>query len=300
MKKFLFLLLFLSSFLVQAQSYLPKSTGVVIKKSYYTFSYDEANEQAKWVYYELDPKFTNGKAKRHNDFRPDRSVRTGSATLADYRSSGYDRGHLCPAAAMKLNPKAMSETFFMSNMSPQSPDFNRGIWKDLEAIVRDWVRNERRLYVVTGPIFKDNKGKIGKSGVTIPGYYFKVIYDPTDKEKMIALILPNKKCSKSLSSYVVPVDKVEALTGINFFPQLADSKENSLEAKSNATSWTWKAKKHRYSASSKTTKSSSSVFNSSKTNKSGKHRCRAITKKGTQCKRNAKSGSNFCTQHAVL
>jgi len=299
MKKFLFLLLLLSSFLVQAQSYLPESTGVIIKKTYYTFSYDEANEQAKWVYYELNPSFINGKSKRHNDFRPDRSVRTGSATLSDYKASGYDRGHLCPAAAMKLNPKAMSETFFMSNMSPQAPDFNRGIWKNLESIVRDWVRNERRLYIVTGPIFKDNKGKIGKSGVTIPGYYFKVIYDPTDKEKMIALILPNKKCSKSLSSYVVPVDKVEALTGIDFFPQLADSKENALESKSIATNWSWKVNKHRHSVSNKTS-SSHSVLKSSTTVKSAKHRCRAITKKGSQCKRNAKSGSNFCSQHAVI
>jgi len=95
--------------------------------------------------------------------------------LADYKNSGYDRGHLCPVAAMKLNHTSMSETFFMSNISPQEPNFNRGIWKNIEALVREWGWNTKS-HVVSGPIFKDNKGSIGANKVTVPGHYYKVIY----------------------------------------------------------------------------------------------------------------------------
>jgi len=237
--RLLVLAVLLSVFSVNAQELLPKSKGFISKKSYYTISYNEKHEQPNWVYYELKPQFIKAKTKRSNKFKADKSIPSGSATLKDYKASGYDRGHLCPAAAMKLNAKAMSESFFMSNMSPQAPQFNRGVWKKLEAKVRKWVLSERRLYVVSGPIFKNNLGTIGANKVTIPGSYYKVIYDPTDTKKMIAFILPNKASSAKLSSFVVSVDKVEQAAGIDFFPALPDSIENKLEAKSNVRRWTF-------------------------------------------------------------
>lgn len=97
---------------------IPESKGEIIKHRYYTLAYSEENEQAYWVYYELTPSNVKGTAKRRDNFRPDPSVKTGSATLADYKNSGYDRGHLCPAADMRINTKAMSETFYMSNIVP--------------------------------------------------------------------------------------------------------------------------------------------------------------------------------------
>jgi endonuclease G len=115
----------------------PKSSGEIIKHSYYTLAYSEENEQAYWVYYVLTPEEINGTQTRTDDFRPDPAVSTGSASLADYSGSGYDRGHLCPAADMKLNKTSMSETFYLSNMSPQLAGFNRGIWSTVE----DQVRN---------------------------------------------------------------------------------------------------------------------------------------------------------------
>ena len=103
-------------------------------------------------------------------------VTTGSAHSSDYTKSGYDRGHLCPAADMDFNPVAMEESFFMSNISPQAPEFNRGIWKDLETEVRNWAKKEKKIYVVTGPVFRDNKGTIGEDKVTVPGYFFKISF----------------------------------------------------------------------------------------------------------------------------
>jgi len=223
--------------LVLAQEYLPVSSGEIIKHTYYTLSYNEAHEQANWVSYHLTSAMEKGKEKRTDNFRTDPSVSTGSATLNDYKGSGYDRGHLCPAADMKLNHTAMSETFFLSNMSPQAPEFNRGIWKELEETVRDWAMQDGDIYVVSGPVFKDNKGAIGPDRVTVPGYYYKVIYDPHGQGKMIALLLPNGKGTKPLSRYEVTVDSIEALTGIDFFPELPDNREAMLESSADFSAW---------------------------------------------------------------
>ena len=99
----------------------------------YTICYRESYEQAEWSAYSLSREQLKKNASRSNDFRPDPQISSESASLADYKGSGFDRGHLTPAADMSFDQKAMSETFFMSNMSPQAPEFNRGIWKDLEA-----------------------------------------------------------------------------------------------------------------------------------------------------------------------
>lgn len=215
----------------------PKSVGEIVKHTYYTLSYSEDNEQAFWVYYELTSELINGNQSRTDDFRADPMVSTGSASLNDYKGSGYDRGHLCPAADMALNKTSMSESFYLSNMSPQVPGFNRGIWSTLESQVREWALGYQKLYVVTGPIFKDNKGSIGEDNVTVPGYYYKVLFD--GKDKMIALILTNESSSKSLDQFVVTVDDIEQKTGIDFFPGLDDKLENKLESSVNTTGWSF-------------------------------------------------------------
>ena len=215
----------------------PKSLGEIVEHTYYKLAYSEENEQALWVFYKLWPEMVTGSAKRKDDFREDPLVSTTSATLNDYVGSGYDRGHLCPAASMSYNETSMSESFFMSNISPQHPSCNRGKWKTLETKVRSWVLSEDTLYVVSGPIFKDNIGVISANAVTVPGYYYKVIYDPTNTKKMIAFIMPNKKMDNDIDYYAVSVDKVEAETGIDFFPGLDDETENELESKFDFSSW---------------------------------------------------------------
>ena len=233
MKKLVTLLIFSFTVNLMAQNtdLLPNSTtGEIVKHKYYTLSSSVENEQAEWVFYLLTKANSIGAVERVNNFRPDPLVPTGSASLLDYRNSGYDKGHLCPAADMSFNAQAMSETFYLSNMSPQVPSFNRGIWKSLEELVRSWAIQEDSIYIITGPIFTKNKGTIGPDKVTVPGYYYKVIYDPTGVKKMIAFILPNEKATnKQLSNYSVSVDSVEKVTKIDFFYNLPDDLETGLE-----------------------------------------------------------------------
>lgn len=216
----------------------PKSTGEIIKHTYYTLAYSEENEQAYWVYYVLTPAEITGNQSRTDNFRPDPAVSTGSASLADYSGSGYDRGHLCPAADMKLNKISMSETFFLSNMSPQVAGFNRGIWSTVEDQVRKWALEFDGLNVATGPVFKDNLGIIGINEVTVPGYYYKVLYSEK-RQIMIGLLLKNQSSSLPLEQFVVKVDSIENLTGIDFYPGLEDGMENQLERKVNTSGWSF-------------------------------------------------------------
>ncbi|MDA3853813.1 MAG: DNA/RNA non-specific endonuclease [Bacteroidales bacterium] len=94
--------------------------------TYYSLSYSEAHEQAEWVFYILTKDMVNGTTERTDNFREAPKISTGSASLADSKYSGYDRGHLAPAKAMSLNDTSMSKSFFLSNKSPQNASFNRG------------------------------------------------------------------------------------------------------------------------------------------------------------------------------
>ncbi len=138
-KAILFILLITSTPLFSQNIELPHYTNnsEIIQHTGYVLKYNEYFEQAEWVAYQLTIEEVNGDFERSNNFRKDLHISTGSATLKDYKNSGYDRGHLIPAADMKWSPDAMGASFFMSNMSPQNPSFNRGIWKKLEGQVRN-------------------------------------------------------------------------------------------------------------------------------------------------------------------
>lgn len=235
----LFILLFTANLIVaKSVEFLPVPANDIVRHTYYTLSYNENYEQANWVYYTLtDSMILNSGQERSNSFKMDKKVVSISAKSSDYTNSGYDRGHLCPAGDMGFNELAMQESFLMSNISPQDPGFNRGIWKELESTVRDWAKKERQIYVVTGPVFSDHKGLIGKEEVLVPGYYFKIIYDPTDIPKMIAFVLPNEKSDRPLTDYAVSIDRAEQLTGFDFFLQLPDSMENKLEGTVQLADW---------------------------------------------------------------
>lgn len=204
----------------------------------YTLRYSERHEQAEWVAYLLTAGRLEKDLPRKGTFRPDPKVRTGSATPGDYRRSGYDRGHLAPAADMKWSERAMSESFYMSNMSPQVPEFNRGIWNALEERGRDWARESQSLYIVTGPVLGDGLPEIGGNGVSVPRYFYKVLLDYHDPGyKAIGFIIPNTGDTDSLAAYMVTVDSVESLTGIDFFPSLPDPLEKTLERSVHPGDW---------------------------------------------------------------
>lgn len=214
-------------------------TDQVIRHTGYTLCYVEKYEQPSWVAYQLTDVELRGKSERENDFRPDPDVKTGSATPDDYRGSGYDRGHLAPAADFKSSPKLMSESFFMSNMSPQVPEFNRGVWEKLESRTRTWVKRDKVLYVVTGPVFGMNMQTIGRRNkVTVPPQYYKVLLDLVQPEvKAIAFLLNNEGTAKNFREFAVSIDEVEKATGLDFFPQLPDDLEKKLEGSVDTETW---------------------------------------------------------------
>lgn len=202
--------------------------------------YNEAHEQAKWVCYQFTKEETIKITNRSDNFREDKKIKTRSATDNDYKKSGYDRGHLAPAGDMSWSEEAMSCSFYYSNMSPQTPSFNRGIWKKLEEQVRDWVSIYDTLYVVTGPVLEENLPSIGSNQVSVPNYYYKVILDVKNgRKEAIGFVLPNQNSNLPLQNFIVSVDSVEKLTEINFFHLLPDNIENQLEKKMCKTCWKW-------------------------------------------------------------
>lgn len=211
-----------------------------------TILYSEAHEQAAWVSHMILPEIKEGVVGRTNDFRPDSLIATGSAveqdyflkeTLPDgsskYDGFGYDRGHLAPSADFRWSLSALSESYLYSNMSPQKPEFNRDSWAKLEDLLRAYVsENNVPLYVVTGPVLRDNLPKIERSvnKVSIPFHYYKVAWDPQN-QRMIAFVMPNRFCEAPLETYAVSVDSVEALSGFNFFPSADEAEERTTNVK---------------------------------------------------------------------
>ena len=220
---------------------VPGKADSIVEREGYALGYIERHEQPAWVQYIMTSEEVSRRAaKRGDDFRPDPEIPTGSATPQDYTRSGYDRGHLAPAADMSFSVKTMSESFYMSNMSPQAPQFNRGIWSKLEKQVRHFATKEKRIVVVTGPILPAEKTiTIGANKVTVPQYYYKVIYDTTPPEKMIAFVLPNKGSSADLRTFVVTVDWVEELTGLDFFSAVPKEKQEQMERTITVENWHW-------------------------------------------------------------
>jgi endonuclease G len=209
-------------------SYLPTSTTKqIVKHKYYTLSYNEKYEQAEWVAYELKKEYLkNGNYKRPY-FIEDPSVITGSADWRNYKKSGYDKGHLCPAGDMEFDQSAYNDTFYTSNISPQKHDFNSGIWNRLEQKTRYWAGKYNDIYVVTGGILKDSDKTIGTENVAVPKYFYKIVLTKSGKEhKAIAFLVPNEDSNKSLYDFVVPIETLEKMTGIDFFPNLKNLKSS--------------------------------------------------------------------------
>jgi len=228
---------------VQGQSfdYLPTSTtNQIVKHEYYTLSYNEKYEQAEWVAYELKKSYVRSSNFDRPYFIEDPKVKTGSADWRNYKKSGYDKGHLCPAGDMEFAIKAYNDTFFTSNISPQKHDFNGGVWNRLEQKVRYWATKYDGVYVITAGVLQPNSKTIGQEQVLVPNYFYKILLDNSNGQyKMIAFLVANAKSNKPLYEFVVSVDSIEKMTGIDFFPKLDDKTENSLEKNSDYKVWSF-------------------------------------------------------------
>lgn len=212
--------------------------GQIIRHTGYTVSYNENLRLPNWVAYELTRQETQGNAQRTDRFIADPQVKGVIATNADYTRSGYDKGHMAPAADMKWSVTAMKESFYFSNMCPQHPELNRRKWKDLEEKIRDWAIADSAIIIICGPIVEDSAQKIGKNRVVVPQKFFKVILSPfVDNPRAIGFLFDNERSVAPLGTYVVSVDSIETLTGMDFFVPLPDELEDSIEAKADIRLW---------------------------------------------------------------
>jgi len=256
----------------------------IISHTGYSLLFNNKHKQANWVAYELTSAETNKQFERTNKFLPDPDVTSGTANDNDYKGSGYDKGHLAPAADMGWSATAMAESFYYSNMSPQTPGFNRGIWKRLEELVRTWAIENNSVYIVTGPVLTNGLQSIGANKVSVPNYFYKVILDNTEPGiNGIGFIIPNTGSDLPLQSFAVTIDSVEKLTGIDFYPALPDKQEKIIESKLCLQCWSWKSVKS--GNENDKNKTSTSV------------QCKGKTKAGSACKNKTLNASGYCYLH---
>ena len=219
----------------------PGGKGIVLTKQFYVILFDTTTLVPEWVAYHLTKENLQGQANRKDNFRPDPDLPDGKRSeLEDYKNSGYDRGHMAPAADFKRSEEAMSETFVLSNMAPQQPKLNRGIWSKLEDQVRSLAETHGSIWIFTGPLYLDSldhriapKEHIGPHNVAVPTHFFKAILceHPDGQHEMYAFVMKNQleKLPGTSKDYVATVRRVEELSGLNFFHRLPDDEEKLLE-----------------------------------------------------------------------
>lgn len=229
-------------------------TSQIIRHKAYSCSYNADYKIPNWSFYELLATETEGRLARSNDFQPDPNIPSReSSQLTDYRGSGLDRGHMAPSMDFNWDESIENESYYLSNMCPQDHEFNSGIWLDLEHQVRRWARRDSAICVACGPILprKDKNGKlinpvtgneyhittIGRNKVLVPEHFFKVILSPFgDHPKAIGFIMPNENVLRRdgrgnapIKDFAYNIDRVEEITGIDFFAILPDDVEDKVE-----------------------------------------------------------------------
>lgn len=244
---FILCLLLATSIITQAQKYeLPKPLNRTDEKTLvhegYTCSFNTSRLTPTYVAWCLTRERVKGKVKRTNFFDVDPSVESRyQVRHSDYSGTRYDRGHMCPAADNQHSQKAMVECFYMTNMCPQRHALNSGAWNDLEIQCRSWARNYGKVYICSGPIY-DKKpyqtiGNRRSCRIAVPDRFFKVVLMVGRQTKAIGFIYPNGSANKEMRSYAVSVDKVEQVTGLNFFYLLDDKIENQIEKECKPSAW---------------------------------------------------------------
>ena len=211
--------------------------NVVCHYSGFTAYFNPETHIPNCVAYEIIESETTGDEPRKKSFEADHTI-DGCAESSDYRNSGYDRGHMAPAADMKWSKVAMDESFLMTNICPQVKSLNSGIWHRLEQRVREWAARDSSIIVVCGPIFTPGKPveQIGEIGVAVPHRFFKALYAP-GRNIGIAFIFDNDKVKGELRKYAVTIDSVERETGLDLFYNLPDDIENEVENQCNYKLW---------------------------------------------------------------
>lgn len=204
----------------------------------FTVNFNPENKTPNYVAWILQGNETDGVSSRTNRFWTDEEIE-GCPTTRDYTRSGYDRGHMCPAGEQKWSEEAMHNSFVMSNICPQKHEFNSGAWKTLEEKERVWARRDSALVIIAGPIYTDeDRQTIGKNEVRVPSAFFKVLLAPySEPMRAIGFVYPNMQCPGNMANYATTVDKIEKITGMDFFSALPDDLEDTMEASVSFRDW---------------------------------------------------------------
>ncbi|XP_036953748.1 endonuclease G, mitochondrial isoform X2 [Acanthopagrus latus] len=211
----------------------PSLANIKTRESYIT-SYDPRTRTASWVIERLNPTSLNGPSDRkYCDFKEDDSVHEfHRATNADYRGSGFDRGHLAAAANHKWSQKAMADTFYLSNVAPQNPHLNQKTWNNLEKLCRSLTKRYLNVYVCTGPLYLPRQEADGKLYVR----YQVLILEQTDGRgvELRSYVLPNEPIDERvpLERFLVPIEMIERASGLLFVPNIM-KRTSSLQAITN-------------------------------------------------------------------
>ena len=225
-----------------AQLELPAYTDedIILRHTGFTISYNNEWHLPQWVAYELTAEETAGSVERSDHFRPDPLSPLPQVTTDDYRNSGYDRGHMAPAADMKWSEDAMRESFYMTNICPQNHNLNAGDWKELEELTRQWASVYGKVYVVCGPIVGENPQRIGEHQVVVPHAFYKAILTYNENTpQCIGFLFTNKPGNKPLQTYTMNIDDLELVCDLDFFAQLPDSIESVIERTTHLNEWKW-------------------------------------------------------------
>ena len=213
----------------------------IVEHTGFTLSFNREHNNPNWVAWELTAEEAQGELPRNNDFEPDPLLpENHQVKHADYTRSGYDRGHMVPAADMKWSLKAMNDCFYMSNICPQTHTLNAGGWETLESACRRWAKQEGSVYIVCGPVYKGTKHKtIGKNlKITVPEGFFKVVLSMRKgEEKAIGFYYANSNAKQKMEETATTVDAIEELTGMDFFVNIDDRLEQRIESTFSLKKW---------------------------------------------------------------
>lgn len=220
---------------------ITQPNNYLMEKPQYSMSYSRDNGGPNWVSWHLDPSWL-GSAPRQDDFRADTTLPAGwyQVQATDFSGSGFDRGHMCPSADRTITITANSATFLMTNMIPQLPANTQGVWANLESYSRTLVSQGNELYIISGG--QGLQYVIANGHVAVPAQTWKVIIvlpsgsndvsRVNTSTRTIAVVIPNSgSIGTDWRAYRVSVDQVEAITGFDFFSNVASDIQAVIEGR---------------------------------------------------------------------
>ncbi|MDG6099015.1 DNA/RNA non-specific endonuclease [Alteromonas sp. ZYF713] len=214
----------------------PKDSDFVKCRDGYAIGYSYDLKAAEWVAYTLN-KQTWVPVDRQDDFREDTDIPVQFRTYeSDYQEPVFHMGHLANSESLDKSIKQNSETFLMSNMTPQLPGHNTAVWKGLENRERKWAESRGSVYIITGGVYRAPVSYIGNR-VPVPAMYYKIIYDKANNESLAYLFPHDNIKTANLDDYLTSIDVIETVSGLNFLSGIEDDDEALIEKVTAPSQW---------------------------------------------------------------